>query len=92
METLCSIDPLAAHAPMSSRLFAGTTAVRVAAASEVICPAGGFAQNAVNPCPQKYSCFPKFGFGVYRPRSVPSKGRIAIAVNVVRNAVDGPMS
>jgi len=44
--------------------FAGTTAVLVAAASEVICPAGGFAQNAVNPAREKYSCFQKFGFGV----------------------------
>jgi len=41
---------------------------------------------------QKYCAFVFSESDVHFARSAPSKGRIAIAVNVARNAVDGPVS
>jgi hypothetical protein len=52
-------------------------------------PDGHAGKSPVNYLAQKYSYFQNFGFGAYPPRSAPSKGRIAIAVNVARNVVDG---
>jgi len=55
-------------------------------------PDGCTDPTPVKPWLQKYFPFPKFGFAVYFSRSAPSKGRIAIAVDVARNAVDGQIA
>ena len=76
-------------------------AVRADAARlTAICPSTAFRSTstaiAIRPLlgaeQADYTPNQKFGFGVWFTRSAPSKGRIAIAVDVARNAVDGSMS